>query len=125
MIKSAEHFLWALVAIIIIGSPLTYLIAFYPGQAFWDSVFSGLISTAAALIGGIPIALAIDRALKRKEMIRQDQEGYHSTARAYALVAAVGNMADPAVFTVTVNNLSTFQVRAALEELVTEKRGVF
>lgn len=73
MTKSTEHFLWTLV-VIVIGSPLIYLIAFSPDRAFWDSVFSGLISTAAALIGGIPIALAIDRALKRKEAIEQERE---------------------------------------------------
>lgn len=71
MKSSSERTLWALV-VILIGSPLTYVIAFEPGAAFWESAFSGLISTGAALIGGIPVAFGIDRALKRKEAEKEE-----------------------------------------------------
>ena len=61
-----EFFLW-LVVIVILCAPIAYILWYPPGQTFWENVAGGLLSTVAALIGGIPFALWIDRAIKHRE----------------------------------------------------------
>lgn len=73
MHKGTETVLW-LVVLLVLGVPLAYAIWCSPGLDFWESVASGLLATAAALIGGIPIALSIDRAIKKKEQAHQAKE---------------------------------------------------
>lgn len=73
MHKGVETVLW-LVVLVVLGGPLVYAVWCSPGPDFWESVASGLLATAAALIGGIPIALSIDRAVKRKEQARLSKE---------------------------------------------------
>ena len=48
-------------------SPVVYLYYRKPDISFWDNFFTGLISTVLALVAGIPIALWIDRFIKRQE----------------------------------------------------------
>lgn len=66
MEKKTEIILW-LVVIAILSAPIVYILWCPPGQTFWENVVGGLLSTAAALIGGIPFALWIDRAIKHRE----------------------------------------------------------
>lgn len=73
MHKGTETILWVVV-LAVLGVPLAYAIWCAPGQDFWESVASGLLATSAALIGGIPIALSIDRAVKKQEQARQNKE---------------------------------------------------
>ena len=64
MKKPPELILWFIViAILLLG----YVISSELEPNFWGNVASGIIGTAAALIGGIPIALYIDRVIKSKE----------------------------------------------------------
>lgn len=56
-----------LVVISIFAAPAIYIFGGAASSTFWDSVFSGLIGTASALIGGIPIALWVDRIIKSKD----------------------------------------------------------
>lgn len=59
---------WFLVITLVLA-PGSYVLAFRPDASFWADVASGALSTSAALIAGIPIALWIDRHIKRKELI--------------------------------------------------------
>jgi hypothetical protein len=65
--------LWALL-VVVIAAPVIYWVACSVGEQFVDNVMSGLLSTAAALVGGIPIALGIDRAVKRREEAKKKEE---------------------------------------------------
>lgn len=69
MRKVTEISLWVVV-LIVLGGPVVYVIWCPPSKEFWDSVASGLLSTAAALIAGIPFALWIDRAIKNREELK-------------------------------------------------------
>ena len=66
MKKPPELILWFIVIAILLW-PLGYVISSELEPNFWSNVASGIIGTAAALIGGIPIALYIDRVIKSKE----------------------------------------------------------
>lgn len=66
MRKSTEIGL-GIVVFLVLFAPIVYVVWCPPGKEFWDSVVSGLLSTAIALIAGIPIALWIDRAIKHRE----------------------------------------------------------
>lgn len=65
--------LWALL-IAVLAVPIIYAVAWTPSGEFIDNVMSGLLATAAALIGGIPVALWIDRAVKHREDVKKQQE---------------------------------------------------
>lgn len=58
--------LWLLL-VAVLAAPIAYLMTSTSQADFLDNVMSGLLSTAAALIGGIPVALWIDRAIKHRE----------------------------------------------------------
>ena len=66
MKKPPELILWIAVIAILLW-PLGYATFAELQTGFWSNVVSGMIGTAAALIGGIPIALYIDRIIKNKE----------------------------------------------------------
>jgi hypothetical protein len=66
MKKAPELILWFIVIAILLW-PLVYVITSDLEPNFWSNVASGIIGTAAALIGGIPVALYIDRVIKSKE----------------------------------------------------------
>lgn len=55
-------------------TPIIYAVAWTASGEFIDNVMSGLLATAAALIGGIPIALWIDRAVKSREGAKKQEE---------------------------------------------------
>jgi hypothetical protein len=55
------------VVVLVLLTPIGYIILFCPEKSFWDGLFSGFLSTAVALIAGIPIALWIDRIIKGRE----------------------------------------------------------
>lgn len=57
---------WLLLSAVILAPPL-YLAIAQPTAAFWENVMSGLLATASALVGGIPLALWIDRHIKAKD----------------------------------------------------------
>lgn len=65
--------LWASL-IAVLAAPIVYATAFTTSGEFIDNVMSGLLATAAALIGGIPVALWIDRAIKHREETKKQQE---------------------------------------------------
>lgn len=65
--------LWLLL-IVILATPIVYALAWTAGTEFIDNIMSGLIATAAALIGGIPVALWIDRAIRHREEVKQKKE---------------------------------------------------
>ena len=58
--------LWLLLMAVLVA-PFAYVMASIPQAGFLDNVMSGMLATAAALIGGIPVALWIDRAIKHRE----------------------------------------------------------
>lgn len=58
----------------VLAAPIFYGVAWSVGEQFVDNVMSGLLSTAAALIGGIPVALWIDRAVKHREEVKKKEE---------------------------------------------------
>mgnify|MGYP000671433569 CR=1 FL=1 len=64
---------WALLLAVVLA-PALYLLIVQPTGTFWESVMSGLLSTAGALVGGVPIALWIDRHVKAKEAARSATE---------------------------------------------------
>lgn len=66
MSNKFEIILWFLVITVFVGA-LSYIYLCTPDAAFWENTVSGLLSTAVALIAGIPIALSIDRAIKKKD----------------------------------------------------------
>lgn len=66
MRKSTEIGLWTVVMLVLMV-PIAYVIWCPPDKEFWDSVASGLLSTAVALVAGIPFALWIDRAIKHRD----------------------------------------------------------
>jgi hypothetical protein len=57
---------WLLLVAIVLA-PLGYVVFWPLDSSFWPGVMSGALSTAAALVGGIPIALWIDRHIKGRE----------------------------------------------------------
>ncbi|SRR5712691_249341 len=65
--------LWTLL-LGVLAVPIFYGVAWPVGEQFVDNVMSGLLSTAAALIGGIPVALWIDRAVKHREEAKKKEE---------------------------------------------------
>lgn len=73
MKKITEIILW-LVVIAILGTLIIYILLYPPGQEFWKNVVGGLLSTAAALIGGIPFALWIDRTIKNHEELKTKKQ---------------------------------------------------
>ncbi|MBI3545074.1 MAG: hypothetical protein HY081_00555 [Gammaproteobacteria bacterium] len=73
MSNRLENALWILVVTVFIGL-IAYIGLCAPGREFWESTASGLLSTAVALIAGIPIALSIDRAIKKKDSEREAEE---------------------------------------------------
>lgn len=77
--KKITEILLSVVVFILLSAPILYVIICKPNTSFWESVASGLLSTAAALIAGIPFALWIDRVIKNKEeansnLIKREQE---------------------------------------------------
>ncbi|HEY9136478.1 MAG TPA: hypothetical protein VIM85_11890 [Pseudomonadales bacterium] len=66
MTRNIEKSIWIAV-LIVLAAPIVYVATQPTSKEFWDSVASGLFSTAIALIAGIPSALWIDRAIKRRE----------------------------------------------------------
>lgn len=65
--------LWGLLIAVLV-TPVIYAAVCTTSGEFIDNVMSGLLATAAALIGGIPVALWIDRAVKYREEIKKQQE---------------------------------------------------
>lgn len=65
--------LWVLL-LSVLAAPIIYGAAWSVGEQFIDNVMSGLLATAAALIGGIPVALWIDRAVKHREESKKRTE---------------------------------------------------
>ncbi len=64
---------WLALAAIVLA-PITY-VTFWPlDTSFWPSVMSGALSTAAALVAGVPIALWIDRHIKSREDAESGKE---------------------------------------------------
>lgn len=63
-------FAWFLLVALIVA-PVAYVSLGSPDTAFLDNVMSGLLATAGALIGGIPVALWLDRTIKSGEEKRQ------------------------------------------------------
>jgi len=67
LISRITYFLlWLLLAVVLVF-PFGYLYLFHPDKNFWDSATGNWLATLAALIGGIPIALAINRSILRQE----------------------------------------------------------
>jgi hypothetical protein len=64
--------LWTLL-IAVLAAPIIYAVEWTTSVEFIDNVMSGLLATAAALIGGIPVALWIDRTIKHREEIKKQQ----------------------------------------------------
>ena len=58
--------LWA-IALGLLAVAISYALFCSPREEFLDNVMSGLLATAGGLIGGIPVALLIDRTIKRGE----------------------------------------------------------
>lgn len=52
---------------IVVVSPFAYIFHFRPGILFWENAMGNLLATVLALIAGIPVALLIDRAIRRNE----------------------------------------------------------
>lgn len=74
MTKVPNACLWTIL-IAVLAAPFIYLATAVPDPAFLGNVMSGLLATAAALVGGIPLALMIDRIVKkREEQSRQAME---------------------------------------------------
>lgn len=65
--------LWVLL-LSVLAAPIIYGATWSVGEQFIDNVMSGLLATAAALIGGIPVALWIDRAVKHREELKKQRE---------------------------------------------------
>ena len=65
--------LWVLL-LGVLAAPIFYGVAWSVGEQFIDNVMSGLLSTTAALIGGIPVALWIDRAVKHREEVKRKED---------------------------------------------------
>jgi hypothetical protein len=64
---------WALL-LAVVSAPAVYVFVAKPAAAFWETVMSGLLATAGALIGGVPIALWVDRHVKSKDAAQTAQE---------------------------------------------------
>jgi hypothetical protein len=73
MNKPHESTLWVVVVAILLW-PIFYAIFADLEPSFWSNVTGGMIGTAAALIGGIPMALYIDRVIKNKGQQKNDME---------------------------------------------------
>ena len=58
--------LWAIL-LGLLAAPFVYIFVWCPREEFFDNVMSGLLATAGGLIGGIPVALWIDRTVKQQE----------------------------------------------------------
>lgn len=58
--------LWAIL-LGLLAAPFVYIFVWCPREEFFDNVMSGLLATAGGLIGGIPVALWIDRTVKQRE----------------------------------------------------------
>ena len=58
--------LWAIL-LGLLSAPFVYIFVWCPREEFFDNVMSGLLATAGGLIGGIPVALWIDRTVKQRE----------------------------------------------------------
>ena len=65
--------LWVLL-LGVLAAPIIYGATWPVSEQFIDNVMSGLLATAAALIGGIPVALWIDRAIKHREETKKKEE---------------------------------------------------
>lgn len=71
--KTTSAVLWALLLGLLV-TPIVYGLNWSDGKQFLDNVLSGLLSTAIALMGGIPIALWIDRRVKHREEMKKQEE---------------------------------------------------
>lgn len=65
--------LWAIL-LGLLATPFVYILFWCPREEFFDNVMSGLLATAGGLIGGIPIALWIDRTVKQREEKKKQVE---------------------------------------------------
>ena len=73
MKKGIELSLW-LVVTLVLTLPVIYVILCPPSREFWDNFVIGILSTAIALIAGIPVALWIDRSIKNRESLKVKAE---------------------------------------------------
>lgn len=73
MTRPLMALLWALL-IDMLAAPIIYAIVKPTGKDFIDNIMSGWFSTAFALVGGIPVALWLDRAIKHREEVKRQQE---------------------------------------------------
>ena len=85
MKKPPELFLWILVVGILLW-PMGYALTADLLAGFWQEVASGMIGTAAALIGGIPMALYIDRVIKHREEEKRAKENLVSERNLLRLI---------------------------------------
>lgn len=67
---AAFTLLWVVLMVLVLSS-LGYIYIFRPGQNFWDNAISNWLATLAALIGGVPIGLLINRVIQRQESVNR------------------------------------------------------
>jgi len=63
---------WTLLLAVLLA-PFGYVLLGAPSGSFLDNVMGNLLATAAALVGGIPLALWLDRIIKSSEQREQQQ----------------------------------------------------
>lgn len=66
-LKKLIGLLWLIILLIILASPFIYVKFFLSDKTFWDNTFGNLLATVLALVAGIPIALWVDRQIKKGE----------------------------------------------------------
>jgi hypothetical protein len=57
---------WLILAIVLVA-PVAYIVIVRPEAPFWSDLMVGTLSTALALVAGVPLALWIDRHIKGRE----------------------------------------------------------
>lgn len=66
-VKKLGEILLPLILLCVVVSPILYIGYFRSGKEFWDNAVGNLLATVIALIAGIPVALWIDRQIKKNE----------------------------------------------------------
>jgi len=69
--KKLGEIILGIILIIVLIVPIIYIFVFKPDQTFWSNTMGNLLGTGVALITGIPIALWIDRFIKKREEQRK------------------------------------------------------
>jgi len=66
-VKKFGEIILLIALVVVLLVPFAYIYFYNPTREFWDNAIGNLLATVLALVAGIPVALWIDRFIKRRE----------------------------------------------------------